>query len=81
MEGDSGILIVLGVVALVILFNVGLALPFLRDIGKGQTIHFRTTFRKLVDPWKDEDEALSELRKRVAHLKSQDHDEGQDDDF
>jgi hypothetical protein len=81
MEENSGILIVLGVVALVILFNVGLALSFLRNRGKGQIFLFRDTLRKLVNPWKDEDEALSELRKRVAHLESQDHDEGWDDGF
>jgi hypothetical protein len=76
METNSGILIVLGVVALVILFNVGIALSFLRGRGKGQIFLFRNSLQKLANPWKDEDEALTELRKRVSHLESQDHDEG-----
>ena len=78
MDANSGLLVVIGVIALVILFNVGIALSFLRNRGKGQIILFRDSLQKLVNPWKEEDESLSELRKRVAHLASNEQDERQD---
>ncbi|HEY43216.1 MAG TPA: hypothetical protein G4O11_04460 [Anaerolineae bacterium] len=78
MDSNGGLLVVIGVITLVILFNVGIALSFLRTRGKGQIFLFRDSLQKLVNPWKEEDEALSELRKRVAHLESNEHDERQD---
>ena len=81
MESNNGLLIVIGVVALVVLFNVGLALSFLRNRGKGQIILFRDTLKKMANPWKDEEEALSELREKVANLESDEHQKGQGNEF
>jgi hypothetical protein len=81
MDSNSGLLIVIGVIALVILFNIGLALSFLRNRGKGQIVLFRDTLRDMLNPWKDEDEALSELREKVANLESDEHQKGLDNGF
>ena len=81
MDTDNGLLIVIGVVALVVLFNIGLALSFLRNRGKGQMILFRDTLKEMVNPWKDEDEALSELREKVADLESDGHQKGLKNEF
>lgn len=81
MDSNNGLLIVIGVIALVILFNIGLALSFLRNRGKGQIILFRDALRDMANPWKDEDEALSELREKVANLESDEHQKGQHNGF
>jgi hypothetical protein len=78
MDTNTGLLVVIGVIALAILLNVGIALSFLRGRGKGQIFLFRDFLQKLRNPWGDEDEALSELRKRVVHLKTERQDERQD---
>jgi len=76
MDSNNGLLIAIGVITLVVLFNIGLALSFLRNRGKGQIILFQETLKKMVNPWKDEDEALSELREKVANLESDEHPKG-----
>ncbi|HEY45256.1 MAG: hypothetical protein AMJ88_04370 [Anaerolineae bacterium SM23_ 63] len=81
MDTNNGLLIVIAIVALVILFNIGLALSFLRNRGKGQIFIFQDTLKKMANPWKDEDEALSELREKVANLESDDHQKGLHNEF
>ncbi len=81
MDINNGLLIVIAVVALVILFNIGLALSFLRNRGKGQIVLFRDAIQKMINPWKDEDEALSELREKVANLESDEHRERLQNEF
>ncbi len=70
MGTDNGLLIVIGILALVVLFNVGLALSFLRNRGTKQLFQFQDTLKKMANPWKEEDEALSELREKVANLET-----------
>jgi hypothetical protein len=81
MDSNNGLLIVIGVIALVILFNIGLALSFLRNRGRGQIVLFRDTLRDMLNPWKDEDEALSELREKVANLETDEHHKRLDNGF
>lgn len=81
MESNNGLLIVIGVIALVVLFNIGLALSFLRNRGSGQILLFRDTLKKMANPWKDEDETLSELREKVANLESDEHQKGLRNEF
>jgi hypothetical protein len=73
MDSSTGLLIVIGVVTLVILFNIGLALSFLRSRRGEQIILFRDSLKKMANPWKDEDDVLSELREKVASLETNDH--------
>lgn len=81
MDTDSGLLIVIGVVALVVLFNIGLALSFLRNRGTRQIIMFQDTLKKMANPWKEEDEALSELREKVSSLESDEDQKGLQNEF
>lgn len=81
MDSNSGLLIVIGVVALVVLFNISLVLSLLRNRGKGQFVLYQDMLKKMANPWKDEDEALSELRERVANLESDEHQKGPHNEF
>jgi Mn-containing catalase len=81
MDTDNGLLIVIGVVALVVLFNIGLALSFLRNRSTRQIIMFQDTLKKITNPWKEEDEALSELRDMVSNLETDEDHKGLHNEF
>ncbi len=66
MTWDKGWMIVCGVLTLVVLFNVGIALAFIRQRG-GFT---QDALRSLRNPWHKEDDAIAQLRKRVQDLTS-----------
>ena len=68
MNIDKGWLIICAVLTLVLLFNVGLALSFLR----GKTDVLQNTLRGLKNPWREEDEALADLRARVENFAQED---------
>jgi hypothetical protein len=65
-----------GVLAFVLLFNAGILLTFLR--GRGNTLI--RGIRELRNPWQAEDNALLELRRRVASLRTSRFNEGEEDD-
>ena len=65
-------MIVCGVLALVIMVNVGLALSALRGRNRGQAAALDRSVRFLRDPWADETRSLSELHQRVTDLKETD---------
>ncbi len=69
---DDGWLIVCGVLALVVMINVGLALSALRGQNRGQAAALDRSVRYLRDPWADETRSLSELHQRVAELEEAD---------
>jgi hypothetical protein len=66
MSWDKGWTIVCGVLTLVVLFNLGIALAFIRKRG-GFT---QDALRSLRNPWHKEDDAIAKLRKRVQALSS-----------
>jgi hypothetical protein len=68
MNIDKGWLIICAVLTLVLLFNVGLALSFLR----GKTDVLQNMLRGLKNPWREEDEALADLRARVENFTQED---------
>jgi hypothetical protein len=71
---NNGWLIVIAILAFVILFNIGLALSFIRRMKSKPEGIFRDSISEMLNPWKKEDEALDELRQRVDDLKSRDGD-------
>ena len=71
---NNGWLIVIAIIAFVILFNIGLALSFIRRMKSKPEGVFRDSISEMLNPWKKEDEALEELHQRVVDLKSRDGD-------
>ena len=69
---ENGWLIVGGILALVVIVNVGLALSALRGRDRGQATAFDRSLRYIRNPWADEDKSLSELRQRVSDLEESD---------
>lgn len=69
MSSDRVILIICLTVFLVIGFNAAIFLSLRGRNTQGQIDMFRQAAHRVRDPWKDEDEALEELSKRVASLK------------
>lgn len=72
MKIEDGWVIVCGALIVVALFNIGLALPFLR--GRGKII--LSSLRDIRSPWRAEEEAMSELHERVR--KFQEHERGEE---
>lgn len=64
MSIENDWVIVCGILVLVVLFNVGLAFPFLRSRGK----LFKGSWRGFRLGWQEEEEKIAELRKRVEEL-------------
>jgi hypothetical protein len=71
---DDGWWIVFGVLAFVLLLNAGLVLTALRYRKSSPRPIFGESIRDLLNPWKDEDQALDELHEEVDKLKRRDHD-------
>ncbi len=71
---NNGWLIVIAILAFVILFNIGLALNFIRRMKSKPEGIFRDSISEMLNPWKKEDEALEEMHQRVVDLKSRDGD-------
>ena len=75
---EDGWVIVCGVLALVIMVNVGLALSALRGRNRGQAAALDRSVRFLRDPWAEETRSLSELHQRVTDLREADDRSTQD---
>jgi len=73
---ENGWAIVCGVLLLVLLVNFGLVYPVWRRRGKW----FRKPIHGLRFPWDEEEEAVSELHKRVLDLTTLDMEEPTQDD-
>lgn len=69
MNTEKAIIVVCLTLLIVIGFNAAIFLSFRRRGTRGQIDMFREAAQRVKDPWKDEDEALEELSKRVASLK------------
>lgn len=69
MAEISGWWIVCGVLAFVILLNVGLILSFLRSQANRPQGLFRKSLGDMINPWREEDEALARLAEGVEALK------------
>lgn len=69
MNTEKAIIVVCLTLFIVIGFNVAIFLSFRGRGTRGQIDMFREAAQRVKDPWKDEDEALEELSKRVASLK------------
>ncbi|MEJ2265096.1 MAG: hypothetical protein P8X95_16750 [Anaerolineales bacterium] len=69
MNTEKAIIVVCLTLFIVIGFNAAIFLSFRRRGTRGQIDMFREAAQRVKDPWKDEDEALEELSKRVASLK------------
>lgn len=71
MNIEPGWLIVCGVLTLVVGFNIGLIRSVLRSGKSNWRSSIRGVVGQIQDPWKEEDEALAELHKRVGKLRSE----------
>ncbi len=69
---ENGWLIVGGILALVVIVNIGLALSALRGRERGKATVFDRSLRYIRNPWAEENKALSELRQRVSDLEESD---------
>jgi hypothetical protein len=75
MNLERAALIVIITLFVVILFNVGLYLAFRNEGSSGNLVEMlQRASKRAKDPWKDEDEALAELSRRVKELKIADED-------
>mgnify|MGYP001119410674 CR=1 FL=1 len=69
---DEGWWIVLGVLAFALILNLGMVLSALRYRNSNPKPIFGESIGDLLNPWKDEDQALEELHKKVDALKRRD---------
>jgi hypothetical protein len=75
MNLERAALIVIITLFVVILFNVGLYLAFRNEGSSGNLVEMlQRASKRAKHPWKDEDEALAELSRRVKELKIADED-------
>jgi hypothetical protein len=70
---DDGWLIVFGVLAFVLLLNLGLILTALRHRGTNPNPMIRKSLADMLNPWKEEDQALDDLHKKVESLTRRDN--------
>ena len=66
---DKGWTIVCGVLTLVLLINAGLLVSALRYRKLDSKPFIQFKFSDLLNPWKDEDQALEDLHEEVEALK------------
>jgi hypothetical protein len=69
MNTDKAIIVVCLTLFIVIGINAAIFLSLRGRRTQGQIDMFRQAADRLRDPWRDEDEALEELSKRVESLK------------
>jgi hypothetical protein len=65
---DNGWWVVLGVLAFVFLYNLGLILSALRSRQNNMHLLFGKGLTEMLNPWKAEDEALDDLHEKVQAL-------------
>jgi hypothetical protein len=68
MISQEGWTIIIVVLILVVLFNLGLVVSFLRGRGKDQSLMLRDAIQRSLNPWQEEDEALAKLREQIKSL-------------
>jgi len=64
----NGWWIVCGVLAFVLMLNLGLILSFLRSQAASPKGLFRKSLGEMLNPWREEDEALDRLARDVEAL-------------
>ena len=69
MREVNGWWIVCGVLAFVLMLNLGLILSFLRSQAGRPKGLFRKSLGEMLNPWREEDEALERLAKDVEALR------------
>lgn len=78
MDEIPGWVIVVIVLTLVLLFNIGIASSALRRQPRKDGLFRGKTFSEMINPWRDEDQSLAQLRREVEAL-SKDTEDGPDD--
>ena len=77
MEFERAALVIILTLLIVGLFNLSLYLAFRRDQASGGMVEmFRRASQRAKDPWKDEDNDLDELSRRVKALRQADAESG-----
>jgi hypothetical protein len=71
MNNESAYLIVCIVIVLVVLFNVGLIFSLTSPATREQLRLLTRLVQRSRNPWKSQDDDLSELRDRVAEFEKQ----------
>ena len=71
MNNESGYLIVCIVIVFVVLFNVGLIFSLTSPATREQLRLLTRLVQRSRNPWKSQDEEMSELRDRVAEFEKQ----------
>ncbi len=71
---NEGWWIILGVLTFVLLLNLGLVFSALRYRKSNPRPMFGQSIADLLNPWKDEDQALEELHDQVDQFKQDDDD-------
>jgi cytochrome b561 len=79
MISPEGWTVIAIVLILVVLFNLGLAVSFLRGRGKDQSLLFRDTIQRTLNPWQEEDEAIAKLHEQVKSLGLEEEDSDKED--
>jgi hypothetical protein len=74
MDTERAAIIIGAALLLVIVVNVGLVIGLRRSKPADEVRKWLSAARRLGDPWAEEDEALRELRKRVAAFESDQED-------
>lgn len=78
MNIERAALVIILTLLVVGLFNLSIYLAFRRDQSSGGMVEmFRRASQRARDPWRDEDDALNELSRRVKALRTHD---GEEDD-
>lgn len=72
MARETGWLVVIGIVLFIVLINAGMILNALRSRGPKQPPLDNRSLRERLNPWKDEDRNLAELRDHVSRLGNRD---------
>jgi hypothetical protein len=80
MDTDRAALVVGAALLLVIVINLGLVVGLLRSKPADQVRRWLGAARRMGDPWSEEDQALEELRKRVAAFRQDREDRGSEDE-
>jgi len=79
METEKALLVVGVTLAVVLLINAGILVNFLRSKSSGQLKAFGRAIQAVQNPFRRENESLSELRERVSKLENQASEESNND--
>jgi hypothetical protein len=71
MDTDKALIVVGITLVIVLVINAGILVTFLRSRSSGQYKVFGRAIQSIRDPFRIENESLSQLRERVAKLENQ----------